>query len=144
MIRRKPLVRKKQLGPGKVRMRIGRSTNAPTVAQRERWDAMREIGCLACLVNADEERPTLIPHAPKLDIHHFTNGGRRLGHDQTICLCQYHHKGDWWPFESAGYAANNAIFGPSYHRCKKAFHEVYGCDADLLARQNKLLRWLYE
>lgn len=140
MIRRKPLVRKKPFGPGKVRMRAGRSTTAWTVAQIARRNRMQEIGCIACLINEQDGKPTLRPYAPKLDIHHLTNGARRLGHDETVCLCQFHHKGDWWPFETAGYAEMEAIYGPAYHRAKRIFHYTYGSDAELLAGQNLLLQ----
>ena len=140
MIRRKPMVRKKPLGPGKVRLRARRSTPPATDAQIARWNRMREIGCVACLLNADAGKPTLRPYAPKLDIHHLTNGARRLGHDETICLCKFHHTGDWWPFDTAGYAEMEAIYGPAYHRAKRIFHYIYGSDAELLAGQNLLLQ----
>ena len=120
-------------------MRRGTSTGRPTVAQAARFARMIELGCIACRMNAESGTPTLRPYAPKLDIHHLTNGARRLGHDQTLCLCQFHHKGDWWPFPDKGYSQMLEIYGPAYHRSKRVFFDVYGGDAEMLAYQNALL-----
>jgi hypothetical protein len=148
MIRKKPLTRKTPLRSrvwlkrSTKRMRQGTSTPAPTVAQRARWDRARDFGCLACYLNATRGEPTLRPYGVKLEIHHLTNGARRLGHDETICLCVFHHTGTWWPFEDSPYSEMRRAYGPAYHKAKLPFLLKYapdGGDVELLALQNSLL-----
>ena len=109
-------------------MRRGRSTGNPTKAQAARFAALREHGCIAC-------------HMRGIDvvgeIHHLTVGGKhgqkRRGHDFTICLCAWHHRGE--PTHLT------AIYdlGPSYAREPRRFREVFGNDDALLAYQESLL-----
>lgn len=109
-------------------MRRGRSTGTPTAAQRARFDAIRDSGCIAC-------RMLGLPWMP-CHVHHLTVGGRhgqkRRGHDYTIGLCPYHHVGEdahRWALE----------LGPSYAREPRAFRERFGDDEALLAYQERLI-----
>ena len=118
--------------PGKVykRMRQGRSTGAPTKAQEARFAAIKEHGCIACAIKG---------MARYAEIHHLTVGGKhgqkRRGHDYTVGLCPWHHRG-----ENTFHDANpEAIYGPSYAREPRRFREVFGQDDALLDYQNKLL-----
>lgn len=58
---------------------------APTVAQRRRWSAIAELGCIVA---------GLTPCEGRLTIHHCgTGGGGRKNHDKVIGLCWGHHLG---------------------------------------------------
>lgn len=109
-------------------MRSGRSTGNPTKAQRARFAAIHDVGCIAC-------RLAGLPHTP-CEIHHLTIGGRhgqkRRGHDYTIGLCSYHHRGvpSPWPSFDAG---------PSYALEARRFRERFGNDDFLFAYQNGLI-----
>jgi hypothetical protein len=127
------------------RLKQTRSTLKATAAQVERWDRMRTIGCIACLLNeidhdlARVPRCSMVPHSGNQEIHHLTSGGRRLGHDATICLCRYHHEGDHLPRYDVGYKATVPVFGPSFGQGRKPFAAFYGADTQLLEYQNLVL-----
>lgn len=130
MIRRKPLVRKKPLGPGKVRMRQGRSTGKPTKAEAARIEAVKFLGCLCC-----RQRGIVSGVA---EYHHLLSGGRRRGHMFGIGLCSWHHRAapfGRWP----NARACRDELGPSLNEGSRLFHIVFGSDAELLAQQNGLL-----
>jgi len=112
-------------------LRKGRSTGAPTKAQIERFELIRDCGCVACLIYGLQTYP---------EIHHLTVGGRhgqkRRGHNFTIGLCSYHHRGD------VGFSTRELCelaYGPSYALQPKRFRETFGQDDELLAYQNRLI-----
>lgn len=125
------MIRRKPLAPGTKRMRSGRSTGAPTKAQAARFLAIKEIGCIVCLSQG-------VTRAA--EIHHMTCGGlhgqKRRGHDFTIGLCPWHHRGEN-AFGSA--ALGDAAYGPSYAREPRKFRETFGSDDVLLALQDQLI-----
>jgi len=94
-----------------------------TRADLERFLAIQDIGCLACLRHGRRGVPC--------DIHHLLRGGRRRGHQATIGLCPWHHRGV------------GPALGLSLAHGSKSFHAMYGSDEDLLEMQNDLVR-LYE
>ena len=114
-----------------------RSLGQPTAEQSRRWDAMRSLGCLTCWMrdgmSADEVT----------EIHHLTLGGKhgapRLGHDYTVALCRWCHRGVRWWGNSAEEMETH--FGPSYARTPRAFRREYGDDQHLLDTQQDRL-WL--
>lgn len=111
-------------------MKRGRSTGTPTRAQQARFDAIREVGCIACRMRG---------LARFAEIHHLTVGGRhgqkRRGHDATIGLCPWHHRGE----NTSGERDPAALYGPSYAHQPRAFRETFGSDEALLAMQNELI-----
>lgn len=113
-------------------MRRGRSTGAPTAAQLSRWWLIKERGCVACWLHSNVHR---FP-----EIHHLTIGGKhgqkRRGHDFTIGLCAWHHRGVS-PFGNPELGL--AAFGPSLHHHARAFRAAFGTDAELLEFQNALI-----
>lgn len=123
--------------------RVAHSTKPPTEEESARFAAMRAIGCLACRFNGMHGLFVLgrrhTPFAGKLEIHHILSGGRRIGHEATICLCQYHHQGKWLPSIEVGYTVQSRTFGPSLEREPNRFREVYGAELALLKLQNELL-----
>jgi hypothetical protein len=128
---RKPLQRRTALRPcrpgKKPKAKRARSTPPPTPAQVARWDRMREIGCICCLqINAISWG--------QLEIHHRQ---KRLGHDETICLCAWHHRGVLQP----GWTLSQMewTYDASLARASKSFRRTFGLDEQLLALQNSLL-----
>ena len=108
-----------------------------TKADKRRFLAISEIGCLACRYqfadrNADFSYTT--------DVHHILNGGKRQSHQETIGLCPWHHRGiieGDFPEQ-----AMTDTLGPSLAHGRKAFEDHFGTQDELLTRQNELIeRW---
>lgn len=115
-------------------MKRGRSTGKPTKDQEARFQAIKEMGCIACRLNGAGQ----IGAFP--EIHHLTIGGKhgqkRRGHDFTIGLCGWHHRGCGnflYP------SVMKATYGPSYALSPRGFRETFGNDDFLLGYQNELL-----
>ncbi|WP_057921136.1 Ref family recombination enhancement nuclease [Lysobacter capsici] len=112
-------------------MRRARSTGKPTRAQAARWDEIRALGCVCCLLK-DIKRAA--------EIHHMTVGGKhgqkRLGHDHTFGLCAWHHRGE----NAFGSPRLGVLaYGPSFALEPRRFREVFGTQDELLEFQNELL-----
>lgn len=118
-------------------MKRGRSTGKPTAAQLARWWKINDpddgAGCLVCHILGIGRLPA--------EIHHLTVGGRhgqkRRGHDYTIGLNSWSHRGEplpGWTIEEC-----ERRLGPSYARSPNAFRERFGDDDTLLALQNELI-----
>ena len=71
------------------------------------------------------------------DAHHLLSGGIRRGHEYTIGLCPWHHRGV--PPNDMSIKMARGIYGPSLMDGSKVFRAVYGTDDQLLERQNKYL-----
>lgn len=114
-------------------MKRGRSTGNPTKAQQARFDAIREVGCIVAKRNGLGFVPC--------EIHHLTVGGhhgqKRRGHDATIGLNSWSHRGVPLPGWNAAHCER--VFGPSYAREPRRFREEIGDDDTLLAYQDGLL-----
>lgn len=119
-----------------------RSAPAPNAHQSARIAKIKAIGCIACLWNIRNPRHRLRAAPSYPTAHHLNegdhHGGRRLGHDETVCLCAWHHQG----YAPDGYTADTATlhFGPSWAVTPNAFREFYGNGDALLAAQNAILR----
>ena len=116
----KPMVRSKPLLPGVKRMKQGRSTGKPTKAQQSRFDAMKERGCVIARLRGQG--------MVYGELHHMTVGGKhgakRLGHDATVCLNAWSHRGEafgQWDTPAKCLEA----FGPSYAKEPRAFRALY-------------------
>jgi len=114
-------------------MKRGRSTSGPTIAQQQRMDAITDIGCI-------------VAHSLGLgwmlaEVHHLTVGGKhgqkRRGHDFTIGLNPWSHRGD--PFGGMSPDTCEKLFGPSYAKQPRRFRQEIGSDDYLLDLQNTLL-----
>ena len=136
---RSPIKRATPIKPSGRRMKSGHSTGRPTKAQASRFERMRELGCIACRIGRSIGIPTAMFGSNGLEIHHLLSGGRRIGHDATICLCHYHHQAKFLMFPDQGYCAHALIFGPSLEHEPNAFRMVYGREDAQLAYQNALL-----
>jgi hypothetical protein len=111
-------------------MPLHSSLPRPTEAQLRRWGAIRECGCILC-------RKIGLGYVPP-EIHHLTDTGRRISHDHTIGLCEYHHQG------RTAYRKEQAlhIYGPSLAHGAKPFRAHWGTNPELLELQEKLLKCL--
>lgn len=85
-----------------------------TKAQAEFQRRVRELGCVACHVMGHPGTPC--------EIHHILSGGRQIGEDDVLGLCNPHHRGNVW----------NKDF-VSRHHWRKEFIRRYGSEESLLA-----------
>lgn len=88
--------------------------------EKERFNKLREIGCIACSKLGKFSEPV---------IHHIrkhTGIGLRPPHDQTIPLCPEHHN----------------MGNESVHLNKKKFQALFGTELDLLEEANQKIKQL--
>lgn len=87
-----------------------------TKADKDRFAALKRMGCCICWMFYKQGSPA--------DIHHIETGmGRRKDHQRTIPLCKSHHQ-----------------IGPfAVHVDKRRFERLYDTESDLLAKVNKML-----
>ena len=110
---------------------MNHSTGKPTKAQQARLDALSEMNCIACEKGKDAFKP---------EIHHLVDKGNRRvsgGHDATIPLCAWHHRGI--PPYGWSAAATDEMLGPSLALSKRRFIAQYGTERELLAEVNARL-----
>lgn len=87
--------------------------------RRKRFEALAELGCIACSMEGFEQTPS--------EIHHIRDGqgfGQRAPDDQTIPLCPTHHRLGRPPF-----------FG--IHSHPREFRRRYGSERELLEKVNR-------
>jgi len=86
--------------------------------QKRFQDAVRDAGCIVC-------------HGEGVDspceIHHLLRGGRRLGEDYVLGLCQIHHRGQI-----------NTPQAVSRHPWRLEFETRYGTELELLDKTREL------
>lgn len=98
-----------------------RGEGVTTKLERAWMDAITQIGCIVCLVF---ERAAGTPGA----VHHLLRGGRRIGHLDTICLCDPgHHQRSPIPAKI------------SRHPDKARFEQAYGTEALLLEKSRRIV-----
>lgn len=100
-----------------------------TKAQKRRFLRLQDVGCICCL----KEGFTGVP----VDVHHLVDKGYRKhsgGHDATLPLCPWHHRGE----PPSGLTVSEALFvaGPSLALNKKLFVQTYGTERELLEEVN--------
>lgn len=113
-----------------IKYNMQHSTSAPTKAQIRRFEIIRDFGCICCRMKGYKSLVT--------EVHHLLSGGRRIGHDATVGLCPWHHRGV--RFDGWGPSAMVAMFGTSLALGSKPFHEQFGSDEELLAHQNTVIK----
>lgn len=90
---------------------------APTVMEQKWMDAIVRYGCIACVLDGQQPRPTAV--------HHILRGGRRIGHLFSLPLCDT---------PQGGHHQNGASIGlVSRHPYKARFEAKYGTELELLA-----------
>jgi len=95
-------------------------------ADRDRMAKLKEMPCICC-----GRQP--------VEIHHIVDKGYRAhsgGHQATIPLCEWHHRGMpvgvWTVTETA------ARLGPSMALSKRQWNVRYGGERELLAKVNRI------
>lgn len=110
-----------------------RSLPPPAAEQKRRWDLIREKGCICCAMHG---------RSRAAEIHHIKSGNVRLGHDYTIGLCAWHHRGEYVGRNVLGDPIGSIhILGPSLAKGSSVFHWEFGQDEYLLKFQNELIGW---
>ena len=96
-------------------------TKQPNADERRHMERVQQLGCLACWIEG------IVAPA---EIHHVTDGSRRLGHRYVIPLCSWHHRGQ----SETGMRPSDAesLFGPSLAHDKASFTRHYGTERELL------------
>lgn len=109
------------------------SAKPATVDEKQRFEQIQQIGCLACLKHRGQRK--------ECEIHHLTDCGIRRGHSFTVGLCPWHHRGI---VDGIAFGANfmTKWYGPSLVQGSKGFKAAYGADDELLAWQNELIEEL--
>jgi hypothetical protein len=92
---------------------------------QERFAKLLEHGCVCCKQLGFYNVP---------EIHHILSGGRRMGHEYTIPLSPWHHRG-----VSADAAVSRRLFGPSLAHGSKPFTKFWGSELELLRRVNEAI-----
>lgn len=101
------------------------STGKPTATDVERFELLRQIGCIACYLEGLRGIA-----CGRTEIHHLLSGNRRRGHRFTVPLGAWHHRGVTDRLTSADMTAT---FGPSLANGSKPFRERYGSDDVVLS-----------
>lgn len=92
-----------------------------TKEEQQRMQALQSIGCIVCLREGYGYTPPAV--------HHLIDGKRRLGHMQTIPLCDPGHH------QNAPERSGEI----SRHPNKRAFEARYGSEVMLLEHVNLLI-----
>lgn len=97
-----------------------------------RFNRIYEVGCVACYKRGWFNECQV--HHLNLDQH---AGQKRLGDEQSIGLCPYHHVGE--PICGLTLIQCRRALGPSMKHEPVKFRQVFGSDQDLLRLQNELI-----
>lgn len=101
---------------------MSKNQKPPTKAEKERIDRMMKLGCII-----SRRRPWPRIANAKVECHHITRGGKRLGHWYTIPLTSWHHRGAV-PYPAKSKEEARAWYGASLADGSKAFIESHGVD----------------
>lgn len=112
-------------------------TVRPTAAQKRRLDAVAKMHCVACEIDRQAQ-----PN--DTEVQHLVDKGTRRasgGHDATIPLCKWHHRGvpSYIAHKGSTAKAMTAQYGPSMELQGRAFIARYGTQRELLAIVNRQL-----
>ena len=112
----------------------GSPLGAMTAAQSDRADRLKAMGCLCCWLEGCGYVPA--------ELHHITVGDRhgqlRLGHDETVPLCIWHHRGRKFDGRTEEYCRR--AFGPSLALQPERFRKRYGSAESLVLKANRRLK----
>ena len=115
---------------------VGKTKRA-SAQERKRMQTLKEhIPCICCML--------LTSYSYRLpEIHHRVSGYKRHGHQETIPLCEYHHRG----LRPDGLSAQECLgtLGPALTDGRATFEAFFGPEELLLKYTNKLLAtWAQE
>ena len=109
---------------------VGKS-KAATPSQKRRMEMIRGLGCIACVL---KNWPDV-----QCEVHHVIDG-YRVGHDATMGLCLWHHRGHM----SDGYEGYTrqqmiGMIGSSLAHGSQNFAEEFGSQDELLKVQDYII-----
>lgn len=90
-----------------------------TKSEKQYQDSVRFLGCICCRLFMNIFSPC--------EIHHLLRGGRRIGEDYVLGLCQIHHRGQI-----------NTPEAVSRHPWRREFEARYGTELELLEKTREL------
>ena len=96
----------------------------PNKANKARFEALTELGCIVCLLHQNIKTPP--------QIHHMAGSRTQDGHSKTLPLCYFHHMADL--------QLPSTDFYISRHPNKKQFENAYGSEYELLTRVDALIK----
>jgi Recombination enhancement, RecA-dependent nuclease len=102
----------------------------PRIRDIERFAKLYALGCVVSRTFFNRWEPA--------EIHHLVEGSRRLGHQFTIPLFPWFHRGVPPQFEMRPSECEEKL-GPSLARSKRAFVEKFGTERELLSKTNELI-----
>lgn len=108
------------------------STSQLTKPDLARFEKLRAFGCIACFIEG-----LIFVRCGTVEVHHTLSGNKRRGHEFTMPLGQWHHRGE--PLPDYTKAQMREQFGPSLAEGSKPFHERYGSDEEIMARIDLLI-----
>lgn len=100
-------------------------------ADRLRFERLIDLGCICCW------KMEVVYGYSRPEIHHLVEG-YRLGHQYTIPLCSWHHRGEPMELDMPKSHAE-MLFGYNLHDNKKGFIREFGTERQLLEEVNKWL-----
>jgi Recombination enhancement, RecA-dependent nuclease len=87
----------------------------PTALDKQLWDDMAKLGCIACLKDGQFN--------PTVSIHHIDGRTKSNAHSKVLPLCAQHHQhDDTDPLKRVG-----------VHPYKTRFESLYGSQSELLS-----------
>jgi hypothetical protein len=92
----------------------------PTKADKALWDALSQLGCIACHIEGS--------YTQEVSIHHIDGRTKPGAHQRVLPLCAGHHQ------DGTGRPGLVAV-----HPWKARFENLYGKQADLLAKAKRLI-----
>lgn len=93
-----------------------------------RFSRFAEIGCVCCRRLGHKNG--------EVEVHHLVEGRKRLGDNDTIPLCAYHHRGVTDYKKSI---AERVMKASRHLHGRRLFEQQWGSEKDLLAFTNELL-----
>lgn len=114
------------------------STGRPTQVQQVRLERLAGMRCLACLIQGP-------PQPFRTEVHHLVDFGYRKhsgGHDATVPLCGWHHRGQCLPGWTGSQMRDR--FGPSLALSRREFVGAFYPERDLLEITDEALRIMDE
>jgi hypothetical protein len=103
--------------------------NRKTGEDIARISLIKDIGCICCRMEGLGVRGC--------EWHHLTEEGFTISHQDTVGLCQWHHRGIC--DEGRTSSMMKQIYGPSLAKGSVTFHKKYGSQEFLLGYQNELI-----
>ena len=100
------------------------------ISDIERFAKLHALGCIVSRVFYDRWEPA--------EIHHLVEGRKRLGHQFTIPLSPWFHRGVPPRMDMRPSEATEQI-GPSLAISKRKFVERFGTERELLKQTDKLI-----